>query len=79
MTAGGKTCIVARAWRMQTSTDTAAVSGFEDEPIGHPGVIPTGTVSNIGVVAISTVFILKPTPTTAKVGARSGLTMTPRW
>ncbi|MGL5252045.1 MAG: thioesterase family protein [Moraxella sp.] len=35
MTAGGKTCIVARAWRMQTS-DTAAVSGLEDEPIGHP-------------------------------------------
>lgn len=32
MSANGKTCIVARVWRMQTS-DTSAVAGLEDKPI----------------------------------------------
>lgn len=39
MEANGKICIVARAWRMQTS-DTSEVAGLEDEHIGHPENYP---------------------------------------
>ena len=39
MAANGKTCIVARAWRMQTS-DTSEIAGLEDERIGHPESYP---------------------------------------
>ena len=35
MKAEGKTCIVARAWRMQTQ-DTSTISGIEDHAIGVP-------------------------------------------
>ena len=76
MTAGGKTCIVARACKPVTRRRS---QGLKMSLLDTLKAILTGTVSNIGVVAISTVFILKPTPTTAKVGALSGLTMTLRW
>lgn len=39
MQASGKTCIVARAWRMQTS-DTSEVAGLEDNSIGQPDDYP---------------------------------------
>ena len=39
MEANGKICIVARAWRMQTS-DTSEVAGLEDERIGDPESYP---------------------------------------
>lgn len=39
MSANGKTCIVARAWRMVTS-DTSEVAGLEDDHIGHPENFP---------------------------------------
>lgn len=39
MDANGKTCIVARAWRMVTS-DTSAVAGLEDDKITHPEQLP---------------------------------------
>lgn len=39
MAANGKTCIIARAWRMQTS-DTSEIAGLEDERIGHPESYP---------------------------------------
>ena len=39
MSANGKTCIVARAWRMLTS-DTSEVAGLEDTPIISPDNLP---------------------------------------
>lgn len=39
MSAEGKTCIVARAWRMLTS-DTSDVAGLEDTTIGQPSDYP---------------------------------------
>lgn len=39
MEGNGKTCIVARAWRMQTS-DTSAIAGLEDKAIGNPDSYP---------------------------------------
>ncbi len=33
--AQGKTCIVARAWRMCTQ-DSSEIAGLEDQPIHHP-------------------------------------------
>lgn len=39
MVTNGKTCIVARAWRMQIS-DTQEVAGLEDLPIEHPELLP---------------------------------------
>lgn len=39
MQAEGKTCIVARAWRMCTA-DTSQVAGLEDQPVEHPENLP---------------------------------------
>ncbi len=39
MCAEGKTCIVARAWKMKTS-DTRAIAGLEDLPIENPEYLP---------------------------------------
>lgn len=39
MIANGKTCIVARAWRMLTS-DTTEVHGLEDDHVSHPEDLP---------------------------------------
>ena len=39
MCANGKTCIVARAWRMLTS-DSRAIAGIEDFPIESPEFLP---------------------------------------
>lgn len=39
MMANGKTCIIARAWRMQTS-DTKVVAGLEDNTITNPDALP---------------------------------------
>lgn len=39
MAANGKTCVVARAWRMVTS-DTSQVAGLEDGSIAHPDTLP---------------------------------------
>lgn len=40
MSAKGKTCIVARAWRMITS-DTTEVHGLEDDKVSHPEDLPS--------------------------------------
>lgn len=39
MQANGKTCIVARAWRMCTQ-DSTEIAGLEDQPIHHPDTLP---------------------------------------
>lgn len=40
MQAQGKTCIVARAWRMQTQ-DSSAIAGLEDHAITQPANLPS--------------------------------------
>ena len=42
MVANGRACIVARAWRMQTS-DTRAIAGMEDRDMGRPEDLPDWT------------------------------------
>ena len=39
MQANGKTCIVARAWKMMKQ-DTSAIAGLEDQPIVDPETLP---------------------------------------
>ncbi|BBL20919.1 hypothetical protein F939_02067 [Acinetobacter radioresistens DSM 6976 = NBRC 102413 = CIP 103788] len=39
MQAGGKTCIVARAWRM-LKADSSKVAGIEDQSVTHPESLP---------------------------------------
>ena len=39
MQANGKTCIVARAWKMMKQ-DTSAIAGLEDQSIVHPETLP---------------------------------------
>jgi hypothetical protein len=42
MQAQGKTCIVARAWRMMTQ-DSSEISGLEDDKVAHPEKLPVWT------------------------------------
>lgn len=46
MAANGRTCIVARAWRMQTS-DTSAIAGIEDRDIVSFDGLPDWTGMNV--------------------------------
>ncbi|MHA3081083.1 thioesterase family protein [Acinetobacter sp. ANC 5502] len=42
MQAQGKTCIVARAWRMMTQ-NSSEISGLEDDKVAHPEKLPVWT------------------------------------